>query len=87
MTEVSTEIAVHPVQHTVRSKRPVVPQSVTMKAYEVYCHLHGKQEAMVVGGCRGGFCTGEIIAFLYAHTFPKDEWRVRVQEAFHGMDL
>lgn len=82
-----TDVAVHPVQHERRSKRPTLPQVVTMKAYEVYCHLYGKQEAMVVGGCRGGFSTGEIIAFLYAHSFPKQEWSARVQEAFRGMDL
>lgn len=64
-----------------------MPQVVTMKAYEVYCHLHRPQEAMVTGGCRGGFSTGELIAFLYAHAFPKSEWAVRVQEAFRGMDL
>lgn len=82
-----TDVPVHPVQHERRSRRPVCPQVVTLQAYEVYCHIHGKQEAMVVGSCRGGFSTGELIAFLYAYPFPKQEWRVRVQEAFHGMDL
>lgn len=76
----------HPVQtHQQRRPEPAVcPQSVTMRAYEVYCHVYGPQEAMVTGTCRGGFSTGELIAFLYAHTFPKEEWRNRVDEAFHG---
>ncbi|MNU04783.1 hypothetical protein D3C72_2493450 [compost metagenome] len=56
-----------------------------MRAYEVYTHVYGAQEAMVTGGCRGGFGTGELIAFLYAHTFPKNEWSARVDEAFRGM--
>jgi hypothetical protein len=37
--------------------------------------------------CRGGFGVGELIAFLYAHSFPKTEWRQRVDEAFKGMAL
>jgi hypothetical protein len=55
-----------------------------MRAYEVYCHVYGAQEAMVTGGCRGGFSTGELIAFLYARSFPKEEWMRRVEEAFRG---
>src|SRR5581483_9599274 len=31
--------------------------------------------------CRGGFGVGELVAFLYAHSFPKDEWDKRVREA------
>lgn len=81
------EILVHPIQHEKKSKRSVLPQTVTMKAYEVYCELYGKQEALVTGGCRGGFSTGEVIGFLYAATFPKKEWAFRVQEAFRGMSL
>jgi hypothetical protein len=56
-----------------------------MRAYEVYCHVYGKQEAMVTGHCRGGFGVGEIIAFLYAYGFPKEQWSARVDEALHGM--
>jgi len=56
-----------------------------MKAYDVYKHLHGEQEALITGDCRGGFSTGELIAFLYARTFPKEEWRNRSDEAFNGM--
>jgi len=78
-------IEVHPVQ-TSRQGNARVPKTVTMRAYEVYCHLYGKQEAMVTGGCRGGFGSGELIAFLYAYPFPKPEWAARVQEAFRGME-
>lgn len=79
------EIEVHPVQ-TPRGRREqgVCPKSVTMAAYEVYCHVYSPQEAMITGGCRGGFSTGELIAFLYARSFPKSEWRSRVDEAFRG---
>jgi hypothetical protein len=83
---VVSDIPVHPVQ---RSRAPqyaqaYAPQAVTLKAYEVYKHVHGAQEAMVTGGCRGGFGTGELIAFLYASSFPKAEWSMRCEEAFRG---
>lgn len=77
------EVAVHPVQ-TVDHKGGRAPQVVTMRAYEVYCHVHSPQEALVTGGCRGGLGTGELIAFLYARSFPKEEWSLRVREAFKG---
>lgn len=57
-----------------------------MAAYEVYCAIHGPQPAMVTGGCRGGFGVAELIAFLYARSFPREEWRKRVDEAFVGME-
>ena len=82
-----TEPAVHPVQTLYRASSGRCPQVVTMKAYEVYCHIHGEQKAMVTGGCRGGFGAGELIALLYAATFPKSEWRDRENEAYRGMKL
>ena len=76
----------HPVQtHTSRHGGRIRTE-VTMRAYEVYCHVHQPQEALVTGGCRGGFSTGELIAFLYAHSFPKEEWKKRANEAFRGME-
>jgi hypothetical protein len=72
----------HPVQARHTPKR--INKAVTMRAYEVYCHVYAPQTAMVTDGCRGGFSGGELIAFLYAHSFPKEEWRSRVDEAFHG---
>jgi hypothetical protein len=76
--------------HPVQTSRPIhksarAPQTVTMRAYEVYCHVYGSQEALVTGGCRGGFSAGELIAYLYAHTFPQGEWKARVDEAFRGL--
>lgn len=79
-------IETHPVQ--VNRNRYLTgrcPQVVTLKAYEVYCHLYGDQQALVEGECRGGFGAGELIAFLYAASFPKSEWRQRVDEALTGM--
>lgn len=91
MTIEQAPVPVHPVQNnhnaSRRGHRPVAPQVVTLRAYEVYCHVHGEQVALVTGGCRGGFGVGELMAFLYAHSFPKSEWRARVDEAFRGMDL
>jgi hypothetical protein len=85
MSDQMNDIPTHPVQtHESRRGPGRCPQLVTMAAYEVYCHCYSKQEALVTGGCRGGFSTGELIAFLYARSFPKTEWDARVQEAFRG---
>lgn len=82
-----SDIEVHPVQTSRHpGQQAVCPKVVTMRAYEVYCHLWSKQEAMVTNGCRGGFHAGELIAFLYARGFPREEWRARVSEAFKGME-
>jgi hypothetical protein len=80
----------HPVQ------RKVVPSTarfgarvskkVTLAAYEVYSSVYAPQEAIITGNCRGGFGTGELIAFLYARAFPRSEWRQRVDEAIDGME-
>lgn len=82
------DIATHPVQ-----TRPMLPRdraraptTVTLRAYEVYCALYGPQVALVTGDCRGGFGAGELIAFLYARSFPKAEWHARVDEALIGME-
>ena len=80
----TTEIEVHPVQ-TADHKGGRAPQVVTMRAYEVYCHVYSPQKALVTGGCRGGFSAGELIAYLYAYSFPREQWRSRVTEACHGM--
>ena len=85
-----TKVPVHPVQVMRRSYNQTsghAPQSVTMRAYEVYCAVYSPQEAMVTGGCRGGFSTGELVAFLYARSFPKEEWSRRVDEAFRDLDV
>ncbi len=79
-------IETHPVQVNRSTKTGRCPVAVTMKAYEVYCKLYGPLEALVTGECRGGFGTNELIAFLYAASFPKNEWRSRVDEALIGME-
>lgn len=76
--------AFHPVQ-TVDRKGGRVTSAVTLRAYEVYEHVYGEQKALIENGCRGGFGTGELIAFLYARSFSKEEWKARVDEAFKGM--
>ena len=77
----------HPVQ-TIRVVRgqSKLSTDVTMIAYEVYCHIHQPQEALVTGGCRGGFGVGEIIAYLYAYPFPKHQWADRAQHVFDNME-
>lgn len=83
------DVPVHPVQRgfSLPRERAEMPQVVTLRAYEVYCEVFRAQPAMITGDCRGGFGVGELIAFLYAGTFPRKEWRTRVDEAFKGMKL
>ncbi len=77
-----------PVQAQPSNRRPATAnRAVVMRAYEVYCHVYGAQPAMITGGCRGGFGSGELIAFLYARSFPKEEWRDRVDEALKGLNV
>jgi hypothetical protein len=57
-----------------------------MLAYEVYSHVYGPQKALVEGTCRGGFSTCELIAFLYARSFPQEEWAQRVNEVFDNSE-
>lgn len=75
----------HPVQKPRSPAQSKISSLVTQRAYEVYSKLEGKQEAMVTGNCRGGFGPGELIAYLYARSFPQEEWRARADEAFEGM--
>ncbi len=81
------DIETHPVQRTHYLDRESgrCPKAVTLRAYEVYCALYGPQEALITGWCRGGFAVGELIQYLYARSFPKEEWRKRVDEATEGM--
>lgn len=79
-----SEPATHPVQ-TCDHKGGRVPVVVTMAAYEVYKAVFGEQTALITGNCRGGFGTGELIAFLYARNFPRNEWHARFEEAITGM--
>lgn len=83
------EIATHPVQthQGFRREKARVRTEVTERAYEVYCHVHRPQPAMMTGDCRGGFGAGELVAFLYARSFPKSEWSARVDEALRGMTI
>lgn len=68
-------------------EKATVPEAVYMAAYEVYCEVFSPQPALIEGWCRGGFGLGELTAFLYARSFPRKEWRSRVDEAFQGMQL
>lgn len=80
---------IHPVQVARYGAGAKANSKVTLRAYEVYCEVHGPQPALVdLNGrnCRGGFSAGELIAFLYAYPFPKAEWSARVDEAFRGME-
>lgn len=72
----------HPVQNTGPLQVRSLPSFVVLRAYEVYVELYGEQAAMVTGSCRGGFSIMEITAFLYARSFPRQEWRQRVDEVF-----
>lgn len=79
-------VATHPVQLP-QAQKGTCPQTVTLAAYEVYCHVFGEQPALITGNCRGGFGVTELVAFLYARSFPQREWSFRVDEALTGMDF
>lgn len=83
-----TEILTHPVQgQNIQTRGGAkCPQVVTLRAYEVYSKVFSPQGALITGDCRGGFGLGELIAFLYARSFPESEWRARVKEAMTGME-
>ena len=64
-----------------------IPWDMHMKAYEVYSYIASPQKAMIEGGCRGGFGTLELLAFLYARSFPKDQWEAKVKESFRDFRI
>lgn len=78
-------VETHPVQ-TVDHRGGKVRVEVTLRAYEVYSRVYGAQPKLITEGCRGGFGTGELIAFLYARSFPQAEWPQRFYEALKGME-
>lgn len=84
-------VEIHPVQFGQSTVHPSqgarIPAIVSKRAYEVYSYIYGPQEAMITGSCRGGFSVGELVCFLYARSFPKEEWRERYREASEGMTL
>lgn len=92
MNEITPEM--HPVQTQNvgrdRGERSQITSLVTLRAYDVYREVYSPQPALIdLAGrdCRGDFGVGELIAFLYARSFPKNEWLARVNEAFRGMKL
>lgn len=56
-----------------------VPEVVARRAFEVY-DSRGYNQDFETLHARGGFSTRELIAQLYARTFPRDEWRRREDE-------
>jgi hypothetical protein len=83
-----SEPVFHPVQDNRNERFQALDSEITLRAYEVYSHVFGPQPAMIDlegRNCRGGFGLGEIIAFLYARSFPKEEWSRRVDQALQGM--
>jgi hypothetical protein len=83
-----SEPEMHPVQTKKAHDRTPgqISAEIVLRAYEVYAAVYGPQPAMIdlAKGCRGGFTTREIVAFLYARSFPKAEWSARVDEAISG---
>lgn len=66
-------------------KSGLIPREVHLAAYEVYCEVFSPQPTLIDlegRNCRGGFGELELIAFLYARSFPRKEWRQRTDEIF-----
>jgi hypothetical protein len=73
------------VHHPVRSQKALqtIPEAVAKRVYEVYEHVFGAHPAMLQAerGYCGGFHAEEVVAMLYARSFPKTEWGRRTTEA------
>lgn len=41
-----------------------IPWDMHLRAYDAYCKRYSKQQALIEGGCRGGFGTGELDMFI-----------------------
>lgn len=41
-----------------------IPWSMHLRAYDAYRNRYGRQQAMIEGGCRGGFHTDELDVFI-----------------------
>lgn len=41
-----------------------IPWDMHLEAYNAYCKRYGAQQALIEGGCRGGFGTGELDMFI-----------------------
>ena len=41
-----------------------IPWEMHLEAYSAYCKRYGRQQAMIEGGCRGGFHTEELDEFI-----------------------
>lgn len=41
-----------------------IPWEMHLRAYDVYCKRHGRQQALIEGGCRGGFGVNELDALI-----------------------
>ena len=84
-----SKVKTHPIQTNIFNCPERIPEVVTRRAYEVYCQVWSPQPALVDDekhGCRGGFSVSEMVAFLYARSFSKEEWRARYHEAITGME-
>jgi hypothetical protein len=69
----------HPVQiHDLRDAQ--LPAVVTERAFEVYDAIWPGRTLDDIN-TRGGLGVREVVAFLYARSFPREEWRKRFDEA------
>lgn len=41
-----------------------IPWEMHLRAYDAYVKKHGRQQALIEGGCRGGFSAGELDDFI-----------------------
>jgi hypothetical protein len=65
----TTEVKMAPVQ----GYTPGIPWSMHLEAYDVYRKKYGAQQALIEGGCRGGFGVIELDEFIPG-------WRDKVSE-------
>lgn len=62
-----------------------VSSALFERAYEVYGHTHHQPLLPADLEHAGGFSHRELIAYLFAGNFPREEWHSRVIEGLNGV--
>jgi hypothetical protein len=62
-----------------------VSAALTERAFEIHVFMHGSEPSLKSINRRGGLSYPQLIAYLYAYGFPREECFDRVQEALNGV--
>lgn len=62
-----------------------IPWAMHLRAYDAYCKKYRSQQALIEGGCRGGFSTRELDMFIPGWRDELDE-RKQLKERIAGLE-